>query len=95
MDIMESVEAIVCPGQGMPYEYQPVMLNTEPREDEILVRMVATGICHTDFATANVRELLPLPPSRDAEFLGSELTRIRDCCRSHIHSLVAMKVPAW
>lgn len=31
----------------------------EPREDEVLVRLVATGICHTDLAI--VDQIMPLP----------------------------------
>ncbi|WP_114951591.1 NAD(P)-dependent alcohol dehydrogenase [Sphingosinicella terrae] len=37
---------------------EPAELDT-PREDEIVVRLVATGICHTDLAI--VDQLLPLP----------------------------------
>ncbi len=33
----------------------------EPRADEVLVRMVATGICHTDIKVATVQGLSPRP----------------------------------
>jgi aryl-alcohol dehydrogenase len=39
--------AAVVEGQGQPFTIAEVELD-EPREDEVLVRMVATGICHTD-----------------------------------------------
>ncbi|MGE5842923.1 MAG: alcohol dehydrogenase catalytic domain-containing protein, partial [Deltaproteobacteria bacterium] len=34
----------------------------EPKEDEVLVRVVATGICHTDLAGRE--QYLPIPPAR-------------------------------
>jgi aryl-alcohol dehydrogenase len=39
--------AAVVEGQGQPFTIAEVELD-EPREDEVLVRMVATGLCHTD-----------------------------------------------
>jgi aryl-alcohol dehydrogenase len=39
--------AAVVEGQGQPFTMSEVELD-EPREDEVLVRMVATGLCHTD-----------------------------------------------
>ena len=39
--------AAVVEGQGQPFTMTEVELD-EPREDEVLVRMVATGLCHTD-----------------------------------------------
>ena len=39
--------AAVVEGQGQPFSMTEVELD-EPREDEVLVRMIATGLCHTD-----------------------------------------------
>jgi aryl-alcohol dehydrogenase len=39
--------AAVVEGQGQPFTICEVELD-EPRDDEVLVRMVATGLCHTD-----------------------------------------------
>jgi aryl-alcohol dehydrogenase len=39
--------AAVVEGQGQPFTMTEVELD-EPRDDEVLVRMVATGLCHTD-----------------------------------------------
>jgi aryl-alcohol dehydrogenase len=39
--------AAVVEAQGQPFTMTEVELD-EPREDEVLVRMVATGLCHTD-----------------------------------------------
>src|SRR4051795_3190853 len=39
--------AAVVEGPGQPFTMAEVELD-EPREDEVMVRMVATGLCHTD-----------------------------------------------
>lgn len=49
------VRAAVVPARGSDFEFWDVDLD-EPREDEVLVRMVATGICHTDLT---LRSFLP------------------------------------
>ena len=38
-----------------PFEVKEVKLK-EMRPDEIVVRMVATGVCHTDIASQTVRQ---------------------------------------
>lgn len=45
---------------GGPFEFIDVEL-AQPRDDEILVRIVAAGICHTDIAVRNQDVTLPLP----------------------------------
>jgi Zn-dependent alcohol dehydrogenase len=52
----EVVEMLVCPQKGFDYEFKRVLMESTPQEDEILVRMVATGVCSTDFKTRDVRE---------------------------------------
>jgi len=53
-----TVTAAVVPGTGRPFAVQQLQLD-DPRPDEVRVRLVATGVCHTD---ANVRDgLLPTP----------------------------------
>jgi aryl-alcohol dehydrogenase len=44
--------AAVVEAQGQPFTLTEVDLD-EPREDEVLVRMVATGICHTDITMSH------------------------------------------
>jgi aryl-alcohol dehydrogenase len=52
------INAAVTECCGAPWELREVDLD-EPRADEVLVRIVATGLCHTD---ASVREqYLPVP----------------------------------
>jgi aryl-alcohol dehydrogenase len=51
--------AVVREASG-PFEFFDVELEA-PRADEVLVRIVACGICHTDVAVRNQDVLLPLP----------------------------------
>ncbi|WP_313802373.1 NAD(P)-dependent alcohol dehydrogenase [Sphingobium sp.] len=53
------IEAAVTTGAGQPFSIRPLELDP-PREDEILVRLVGVGICHTDlfFRETNV---VPFP----------------------------------
>ena len=41
------IEAAVTHGQGEEFKIGEVEL-AEPRSNEVLVRVVATGVCHTD-----------------------------------------------
>jgi aryl-alcohol dehydrogenase len=52
--------AAVVEAQGEPFTLAEVELD-EPREDEVLVRMVATGVCHTDITMSSFlpAELFP------------------------------------
>jgi aryl-alcohol dehydrogenase len=56
----------VVEGQGQPFTLTEVELD-EPREDEVLVRMVATGICHTDLTMGSF-----LPPEMFPNVFGHE-----------------------
>jgi aryl-alcohol dehydrogenase len=58
--------AAVVEGQGQPFTMSEVELD-EPRDDEVLVRMVATGICHTDLTMGSF-----LPPEMFPNVFGHE-----------------------
>jgi aryl-alcohol dehydrogenase len=58
------VEAAVAHGAGGPFTLQEVELD-EPRADEILVRLVACGICHTD---VSMRQLWPRLPGNAGRY---------------------------
>jgi aryl-alcohol dehydrogenase len=58
------VEAAVARAADSPYTLQEVELD-EPRADEILVKLVACGICHTD---VSMRELWPRIPGNDGRY---------------------------
>lgn len=53
-DGLGSTEALVVSEVGGAFELRNVELK-EMRSDEIVVKMRATGICHTDLASAHVR----------------------------------------
>ena len=44
---MTKVQAAVAVGAGLPFETRTLMLD-DPRPDEVLVRIVGVGVCHTD-----------------------------------------------
>lgn len=46
------INALVLRKKGGPFKMEEVELD-DPKDDEILVSMMATGICHTDIAVAN------------------------------------------
>ena len=58
--------AAVVEAQGQPFTLTDVELD-EPREDEVLVRMVASGICHTDLTMGSF-----LPPEMFPHVFGHE-----------------------
>jgi aryl-alcohol dehydrogenase len=50
----QKTQALVCNALNGGYEIQEVELEA-PRSNEALVRIVATGICHTDVSVTTVR----------------------------------------
>ena len=55
----ETVAAVVR-AAGAPFTLETIELD-EPRADEVLVRMVATGLCHTDLSARAGSLPFPLP----------------------------------
>ncbi len=55
-----TAQAAVCLGAGKPLEIQDVQLD-DLRPDELCVRMVACGVCHTDLAVMHQQLPIPLP----------------------------------
>lgn len=51
------IKAAVVPGMGQPFELKDVELE-EPKANEILVKLVATGLCHTDLL---FKDHMPIP----------------------------------
>ena len=51
------INAAVAHGNGQPLSHEKIDL-AEPRSDELLVRIVASGICETDMT---VMKYAPLP----------------------------------
>ena len=55
-----SARAAICRGHDQPFTIEPIEL-AELRPDELLVRIVACGICHTDLAVRDAQLPVPLP----------------------------------
>jgi aryl-alcohol dehydrogenase len=54
------IRAAVATGKSEPFVVQALELD-EPRPDEVLVRVVATGVCHTDLVVRDQYYPTPLP----------------------------------
>lgn len=57
---MQAIQAALATHAGAPFSITSLQLEP-PRPDELLVRLVATGICHTDIAVQTQSVKLPLP----------------------------------
>jgi len=54
------IRAAVCRGQGQEFQIEEIDL-ADPRDDEVLVRNVGTGVCHTDLICRDQWYPVPLP----------------------------------
>ena len=76
------IKAAVMRKRGKPFRFETLHLD-EPRLDEVLVRVVATGICHTDIAMRDHRTDTPVPAilghegAGIVERVGSAVTKVR------------------
>lgn len=76
------IEAAVTRERGGPMSIEPLELE-DPRDDEILVRVVATGVCHTDLAVRDGMLPTPLPVvlghegAGVVERVGRAVTKVR------------------
>src|SRR5215218_8904100 len=79
---MTMTEAAVVETGGAPFTLSPIELS-DPRDDEVLVRMVAAGLCHTDLGVASGGLPFPLPGvlghegAGVVEEVGSSVTRVK------------------
>lgn len=55
-----SIKAAVVRAKGGPFQVETLSLE-EPRPEEVLVRIVATGMCHTDMVARDQLYTVPLP----------------------------------
>ena len=55
-----TAQGAVITGQGAPFELHDLEVD-EPHDDEIIVRVVAAGICHTDLSAQHQVIPFPLP----------------------------------
>ncbi len=56
------IKAAVVRETSGPFKIEEIELD-DPREDEVVVRIVGTGICHTDLAGRDGHLPIPPPPS--------------------------------
>ena len=54
------IKAAVIRKKGGPFQIETLVLE-EPRSDEVLVRIVATGMCHTDMVARDQLYTVPMP----------------------------------
>lgn len=79
---MTTTEAAVIESGGKPFTLSEVTLDA-PRADEVLVSMVAAGLCHTDLGVASGGLPFPLPGvlghegAGIVEEVGSAVTRVK------------------
>jgi aryl-alcohol dehydrogenase len=74
------IKAAVTHGQGQEFKIEEVEL-AEPKANEVLVKIVAVGVCHTD-AVARDAAIAPLPA-----VLGHEGSGIVEKVGSGVHSI--------
>ena len=56
-------EALVAPSPGSPFQYTLINVDSNLRDNEVLVEMKATGVCHTDLNFRNEESLPGLHPA--------------------------------
>lgn len=57
---VKQIKAAVVRKKGGPFQIETLTLE-EPRPDEVLVRIVATGMCHTDMVARDQLYTVPMP----------------------------------
>jgi aryl-alcohol dehydrogenase len=75
-------QAAICYGSEKPFSIEDISLD-DPRDDEVLVRIVACGVCHTDMAVRDQHVPVPLPAilghegAGVVEKVGSAVTHVK------------------
>ncbi len=76
------IKAAVVREKSGPFRIEDIELD-EPREDEVLVRMVGCGICHTDIVARDQNQPAPLPAvfghegSGVVEKVGARVSKVK------------------
>lgn len=79
---MKTVRAAVIEGIGIPWDVQELYLE-EPRDNEVLIRVMASGLCHSDehLFTGDLPQPLPLVGGHEGagivEAIGSKVSRVQ------------------
>ena len=78
---MPTTQAVVCRQEGGPFEMEELSLD-DPRRDEVLVRIVGAGMCHTDLISRDQWYPVPLPAvfghegAGIVEAVGADVTKV-------------------
>ena len=78
-----AVTAAVARAAGAPFSIEPARIRA-PRGDEVLVRVVATGLCHTDLIVRDQYYPVPLPA-----VLGHEGAGVVEAVGPNVKTLAA------
>ena len=76
------IKAAIAREKGAPFSIETIELE-EPRADEILVRVVATGVCHTDLVVRDGHLPTPMPAvlghegAGIVERVGAAITKVK------------------
>jgi aryl-alcohol dehydrogenase len=70
-------KAAVTFGKGEPFKITDIMVD-DPRPGEVLVRLVGTGICHTDIIVRDQFYPVPLPAVLGHEENPAQLLLLQD-----------------
>lgn len=82
------VQALVVHKPGDPFVYQDIQLEDNIRDDEVLVEMKATGVCHTDLNFSKETQMPDLfPVVLGHEGIESFLVTLARILRSRNHLL--------
>ena len=76
-----TVRAAVLPQRGAPFEIRELLLEP-PRADELVVRTVATGVCHTDSFARDGHYPVPVPV-----VLGHEGAGVVEAVGADVHDV--------
>ena len=79
--VYRPIQAAVTRGKGAPFVLEPARIRA-PQADEVLVRIVATGMCHTDMIVRDQYYPVPLPA-----VLGHEGSGIVEAVGPLVHDL--------
>ena len=77
------ITAAVLPAPKQPFKLDTVQLDTKLRPEEILVKIVATGLCHTDLAVRDQQIPFEIPAilghegAGIVEQVGSSVTKVK------------------
>jgi len=77
------ITAAVLPATKSKFDIQKIELDTELHPEELLVKIVATGLCHTDLAIRDVQIPFPIPAilghegAGIVEKTGSSVTKVK------------------